>query len=135
MDGAAACGAFEKLALGVVGGDGHVEIDLKARDAARRVLGHVLADFDAQAFEGDVFPFRDDAHHGGHASAEGGGDEISGGKGLAAPVVVERRVGVDGVAGRLVGGGAAEAALVGELDANHDGVLVCGGVLGALAGE
>jgi hypothetical protein len=34
-----------------------------------------------------------------------------------------------------VGGGAAEAALVGELDANHDGVLVCGGVLGALAGE
>jgi hypothetical protein len=34
-----------------------------------------------------------------------------------------------------VGGGAAQAALVGELDANHSCMFVCGGVLGALASE
>ena len=116
VDGATTGGAFEELALGVRGGDGHVEIDFEFRYAARRVFGHVFTDFDAQALEVNLFPFGDDAHHSGHTSAERGGNEVGGGERLAATVVINRRVGVDGISRRLVGGGAAQAALVGELN-------------------
>jgi hypothetical protein len=110
VDGAGVGGAFEEFAFGVVGGEGHVEIDFEFEDAAGGVLGHMFADLDLEAFHGDVFSLGDDAHDGGHAGAEGGGYEIGGGEGFAFAVVIEGGIRGELVSGREMSGGAAEAA-------------------------
>ena len=130
MDGAAAGGAFEKFAFRMRMRDRHLEIELKSRDAPGRVLRHVLANLDVHPFKGDPFPIRDDAHHRAHAGTEGCRDKIRRGKGLAPAVIVERGVGLDHVSGRGVSGGAAKAALVAEIDANHWSYSFAGEITG-----
>jgi hypothetical protein len=119
VDGAGVGGALELLL--VLGGDGVGDVDLdgQALDHARGGGGHLLFDRGGGAGDVEVKGAGHDAHDGEHAGAEGGGDEVGGGEGFAAALIVGR-----GVGGELGGGGAVDrfavqVSLVFDLDGDH----------------
>jgi hypothetical protein len=121
VDGAGVGGALELLL--VFGGDGVRDVDLdgEAFDHAGGGGGHLLFDGGGGAGEVDLEGAGHDAHDGEHAGAEGGGDEVGGGEGFAAALVIGR-----GVGGEVCGGGAVDCfavqvSLVFDLDGDHGG--------------
>jgi hypothetical protein len=118
-DGASGCGVLEFLALvlGEFGGD--VESDREAGDSADGNLGHFLGDDDGCATEIDFQALGDDSHDCRHASAERGRDQIGRRKGLAVAHIVFGRVGEEGRARVHMLRGAAQLALICDLNFNH----------------
>ena len=119
MHGAAMYGGFEKCGMGMDLRDRHGDGNGQADNATRGVGAHFLVDDDFHACEIDLLTLSDDTHDGGHAGTEGGGDEIGGGKCLAATVVIDRSIGDESISRRNVQGGAVELAFVINADFYH----------------
>ncbi len=119
MHGAAMNGGFEKCGMGMILRDRHGDGDGQTDNATRGVGAHFLVDDNFHACEIQFFPLSDDAHDGGHAGTKGGGNEIGGGKCLAATVVINRCIGDESISRRNVQGGAVELAFVINADFYH----------------
>ena len=97
----------------------YVDLHGKALDHARGGGGHLL--FDGGGGSGDIDFQRagQDAHHGEHAGAERGGDEVGGREALAAALVVLGGVGIEFGSGGTMHGLAVQVSLIFDLDGDH----------------
>lgn len=119
MHRAAMNGGFEKCGVGMILRDRHGDGDGQTDNASRSVCAHFLMDHDFHACEIEFFALGYDAHDGGHAGTKGGGNEIGGGKCLAATVVIDRGIGDKSISRGNVQGGAVKLSFVINADFYH----------------
>ena len=96
----------------------------QADDTARDISGHFLGHLKLETAQFEAVSPGNERHGGGHACAERSSHQVGGRKSLAPALIVTRGIGRKVAAGRTVGCGAMEIALIFAGDFDHKGIAV-----------